>query len=68
MSDDIERNLARIRARDEVNELVEERATALAESEGSTVFRPLHDDPNNQKIRDEYRARVRRELGLPGKG
>lgn len=63
-ADDIEKKLARIRARDEVNELVEERATALAKAEGSRVFEPLHDDEEGFQARGEYRDRVRRELGL----
>lgn len=63
-AEEIERKLARIRARDEVNELVEERAIALAEADGSPVFKPLHDNAEGQRVRDEYRARVREELGL----
>lgn len=63
--DDIELKLARLRAQDEVKELVEERATELAEAEGSTVFNPRYgDNPDEDKIRNEYRARIRKELGL----
>lgn len=62
----IARRLARVRALDERNELVEERATELATTEGSTAFSPnLPDDPERQPARENYRARARRELGLP---
>lgn len=64
-ANDLELKLARIRARDEVNELVEERSTALAAAEGSPVFKTARgDQPGEHKIRDEYRDRVRKELGL----
>jgi hypothetical protein len=64
-ADNIERKIARLRALDEVKELVEERATALAEAEGLTVFNPWYgDNPNEDKIRNEYRARARKELGI----
>lgn len=65
-TEDLDRKVARIRARDELNELVEERATQLADREGSSVFDPLlPDDPARQPARDDYRARVRLELGMP---
>lgn len=65
-TDDLDAKLARIRARDELNELIEERATMLAEAEGSTAFSvQLPDDPGRQPVRDDYRARIRLELGMP---
>ena len=66
MSDSIERKLARVRARDEVNELIEEQATALADAEDSKAFsRHLPDDPERQQERDNYRARARIALNMP---
>ena len=61
----IEKRLARARARDELNELIEERATALAEAEGSSALsRLLVDKPDRQAARDDYRARTRLELNM----
>ncbi|GAA0529331.1 hypothetical protein GCM10010172_07500 [Paractinoplanes ferrugineus] len=67
MTDDdrIARRLAHVRALDERNELVEERATEYATAEGSNAFSPyLPDDPTRQPERENYRARARRSLGL----
>lgn len=64
--DNIARKLERVRARDEVNELIEERATELAEVEGSRAFsRFLPDAPERQAERDNLRARARIGLGMP---
>lgn len=66
MADSIERKLTRARARNEVNELVEEQATDLAAIEGSPAFsRSLPDDPARQQERDQFRARARTGLGMP---
>jgi hypothetical protein len=64
-NDPIADKLARLHARDEVEELVWERAVELAKAEGSQAFGPLHDEPQDQQDRRDFQARVRVELGRP---